>query len=32
MSVPDPFRRVWTQEEKLADPVGHREEKKAEKR
>ncbi len=31
MKVPDPFRRVWSKQEILADPEGHKAEKRAEK-
>jgi hypothetical protein len=31
MKVADPFRRVWSKQEILADPEGHKAEKRAEK-
>jgi hypothetical protein len=31
LKVPDPFRRVWSKQEILADPEGHKQEKRAEK-
>ena len=31
MSYPDPFRRVWSKQEILADPEGHKAEKRSEK-